>query len=473
MSVLSVSKSLDHDGWHPARLIPTAGIKKQEEQEKRATSALLAVMGSVPEFGHQLLREMKAPKGKITTFAEVQLKDPHGKVSIPDGAIVVTRGKKTWKALVEVKTGTAELKTDQYERYLDMSHQHGFDGLITITNQIRRGEDDIPVAFNKRKVGRLTLRHLSWWRILTEAVVQHRFKGVGDPDQAWILGELIAYLDHENSGASGFHDMGPDWVRVRDGVRTGTIGSNDREARDIATRWEQFIEYVCLGLSQDLGRDVQPRRQRGQSPEKRLEETINRLVGDGMLTGAVRVPDAVGDLRIEADLRSQLLITLVSLNTPRDRRPSAALNWMLRQLKVAPDDLRLSVRFAKTRETTALLLDEAREHPKALLSQVDPKREPHEIELALSRPMGRKRGRGTGSFVTDTMQQAIDFYREIVQDLRAWRPQAPKLSDDSVPASKPEEAHEPPPFSAVETLRPEEAPVPQRQPAGSLGEFAG
>lgn len=28
------------DSWHPARLIPTTGIRGQEEQEKRATSCL-------------------------------------------------------------------------------------------------------------------------------------------------------------------------------------------------------------------------------------------------------------------------------------------------------------------------------------------------------------------------------------------------------------------------------------------------
>ena len=36
--------------WHPARLIPVLGIKGQAEQERRATSVLLAVMGAVPEF---------------------------------------------------------------------------------------------------------------------------------------------------------------------------------------------------------------------------------------------------------------------------------------------------------------------------------------------------------------------------------------------------------------------------------------
>ena len=43
------------DGWRPSRLIPTTGIGGQDEQEQRATSSLLAVMSSVPQFGRALL----------------------------------------------------------------------------------------------------------------------------------------------------------------------------------------------------------------------------------------------------------------------------------------------------------------------------------------------------------------------------------------------------------------------------------
>lgn len=418
-------------------------------------------MGAVPEFGHGLVRDLGAPKGKISTFAEVQLKDPDGKLSIPDGAIVVTRGKTTWRALVEVKTGTAELKSEQYGRYLDMARRHNFDALLTISNQIRRGREDIPVDYDKRKVGRLTLRHMSWWRILTEAVIQHRFRGIDDPDQAWILGELVAYLDHENSGASGFQDMGPEWVRVRDAVRAGTLRAGDAETREVATRWEQFIEYVCLGLSQDLGRDVTPVWPRKQTPDARLEHTIRRLANEGVLSGTVRVPDAIGDLHLEADLRAQQVATSVTLPAPRDRRPSAAVNWILRQLRDAPSELRVSVRFAQGRDTTALLLGDAREEPKPLLSQTDPKRPPREFTLALSRPMGRKRGRGRGSFVSDTMQQSIDFYREIVQDLRPWSPQAPKLPAETIEEPELPPTPEPPPFSSSEAREPGEGPAPE------------
>ena len=96
----------DQEGWSLARLIPVVGIKGQEEQEKRARSSLLAVMGAVPEFGRALLESLGAPRGRITTYAEVQLRDGDGKVSIPDGVIVAERGQRRWRALVEVKTGS-------------------------------------------------------------------------------------------------------------------------------------------------------------------------------------------------------------------------------------------------------------------------------------------------------------------------------------------------------------------------------
>src|SRR4051812_33769003 len=124
------------DGWHPARLIPAVGIRGQEEQEKRATSSLLAVMPAVPEFGHSLLKPLGAPKGRIATFVEVQLKDAAGKTHIPDGAIVVERGKTSWRCLVEVKTAGASLRSDQVNRYLDMAREHRIDAVLTISNDI-------------------------------------------------------------------------------------------------------------------------------------------------------------------------------------------------------------------------------------------------------------------------------------------------------------------------------------------------
>lgn len=437
------------DSWHPARLIPIAGIRGQEEQERRATSALLAVMGAVPEFGHALLGELGAPKGRISTFAEVQLKDAEGGLHIPDGAVVVERGKTIWRALAEVKTGSAELQTDQVSRYLDMAREHGFDVVVTISNQITARPSDSPLAVDKRKLKRIGFYHLSWWGIITEAVLQHRFRGVSDPDQAWILGELIAYLDHENSGASGFQDMGESWVRVRDGARQGTLRAADKEVRAVVERWEQFIDYLALGLSQDLGRDVEPMRPRKQSLPERLEILVQGLAASGTLTSSVRVPDAIAPLKLAADLRARQLTTSADVDGPREGRPAARINWILRQLGDAPPDARITVSFASTRDTTSLLLGEAREYPQRLLSSADAKREPRSFELAITRPLGVKGGKGQGSFVRETRRQVIDFYGEIVQNIKPWQAKAPKLPEPPAytpPTPKPE----PPAFAALE-----------------------
>ncbi len=140
------------DEWHLARLIPTTGIGGQDEQEQRATSSLLAVIGAVPEFGRALLVYAGAPAGRIRTYTEVPLKDGEDKIWRPDGAIIVERGKTHWRCLVEVKTGAALLKPEQISAYLDLARQHGFDCVLTISNQITGGSNESPLAVDGRRL---------------------------------------------------------------------------------------------------------------------------------------------------------------------------------------------------------------------------------------------------------------------------------------------------------------------------------
>jgi hypothetical protein len=452
--------------WHPARLIPVAGIKGQEEQERRATSALLAVMGAVPDFGHALLGPLGAPRGRIQAFAEIQLRDGDGKLSIPDGALVVERGKKQWRALVEVKTSHAELTSEQVGRYLDMARDHGFDCLITISNQITSGHDECPITVDRRKTRRVGLYHLSWWGIVTEAVMQHRFRGIADPDQAWILGELIAYLDHEKAGASGFQDMGERWVLVRDGARQGTLRATDQEVRVVAERWEHFLDYLALGLAQDLGREVTPARPRKQTISARVDALVQRVAASGDLDGGLRVPDTIAPLDLRADLRARQVTTSVRVDAPAEGRATSRVSWILRQLREAPADLRIEAAFANTRETTSLLVGEAREFPQRLLHPADPKREPRSFVIAMTRPMGLKRGKGAGSFVRETRRQVLEFYGTVVQDLKAWQPKPPQLRETQGDVPRTAQP-DPPAFAAVDERDLGEGVAPRDDPVAA------
>jgi hypothetical protein len=358
----------------------------------------------------------------------------------------VERGKTRWVCLVEVKTGGASLQPVQVERYLEVAKVNGFDALLTISNQIASSPGESPVVVDARRLKRVSLYHMSWWRVMTVARVWHQHRGIADTDQAWILGELIAYLDHERSGASGFEDMGESWVAVRDGARQRTLRAGDKGVRQVASRWEQFVQYLALGLCQDLGRDVDAAWPRKLDPAARLSMIARTLVDSGRLEATIRVPDAAAPIDLAADLRTRLFTTSVELGAPHEGRPKTRISWLLRQLRDAPDTLRVEARYPNVKEPVSAALKEVRDHPDRLLFASDPKREPRVFRVTLCRELGIKRGKSQGSFVAESKKQALDFYRETVQGLRTWSPSAPRLpgqSMDTTPVASPT----PPDFS--------------------------
>lgn len=80
------------------------------------------------------------------------------------------------------------------------------------------------------------------------------------PTQAWILRELIRYLEHPAPGAMAFDDMGPHWVAVRDAAHDDKLRKNDRKndeaVLDVAARWEQLLRFEALRLGSEIGDDV-------------------------------------------------------------------------------------------------------------------------------------------------------------------------------------------------------------------------
>ncbi|MTB87710.1 stress response protein [Aeromicrobium senzhongii] len=425
---------MSEEAWHEARLIPTSGINGAQEQEKRATSALLAVMGAVPEFSKALLSPLGAPARVPATYIEVPF-DLSGKKVIPDGLIRVTRGSKTWTALVEVKTGKNELQTEQLDNYLDVARGEGFDALITISNEVPSLPGVHPTPVDKRKLRKVQIFHWSWSYVLSTAIVQKEHRGISDPDQAWILGELIRYLEHDRSGALEFDDMGPNWVSIRDAVAAGTLRANDKVAPEVIARFDALLQYLALRLGRRLGIDVSQvvDRKSATNPTAYLADRMNDLAANGTLTGSLRIPNAVGHLVVTADLRANLITSHVELDAPKEGRQTTRVNWLLRQLRDAPDSARVESFAVRSRTGNAELLSVAREDPKLLAP--DPSKELRSFRVAMDSKAGAKRGSGQGSFIDSVVKSVDQFYGEVMQNLKAWTPTAPKMRPE-VPAAE-------------------------------------
>lgn len=413
--------------WQPARLIPTSGINGPDEQETRATSALLAVLPVVRDFGLALLRPFGAQAGMIESFIEVPLVTADGRTVRPDGLVRVTRGKSTWTALVEVKTGTNDLGRDQLETYLELARDNGFDVVLTISNQMSPAPGVHPVDVDKRKVRKVQLQHLSWAEVVSSAVIQRVHHGVSDPEQAWILGELIRYLQHPRSGALDFSDMGAAWVPVRESIAAGTLRANDKGVNEAVTRWDQLLRFAGMRLERELGSGVQLSLSRKEQaePSLRIAALVNGLVTRGCLTGSLGVPNTVGDLFIEADLRTNRCTVSVAFGAPGEGRSLTRINWLLRQLADAPGNLRIDAYAHMARTSMSELLLTVRENPAVLLA--DPRADVRRFRVAATSQLGTKRGTGRGAFIDSVLAALDGFYEVVLQGLRPWIAKAPQL----------------------------------------------
>jgi len=413
-----------------ARLIPITGIKGALDQERRASSALLAVMKIVPELTSVLLRDTKSPKGAIEAYIEPELKLGSKKIR-PDGLIVITRGKKEWRALVEVKTGKNDLDLGQLNSYLDLCRDYKLDALVTISNQVLTASGSHPTdGIDQRKLRSTELVHLSWLRVITDCIVLSEHTGVTDTERDMVLKELIRFLQSESSGANEFNDMGPNWASVREAVRTNSIKRPDEAVLETVARFESLLRYSALTLSARLGvqaKEVVTRSAKNDY-KKHLSSQATSLIQRKTLRGSINVPGAPADLNLVADLGSGWLHCSFSLATPQQGRNKSRLNWLLRQLRSHPSRTLVSwnykhARAAEGPHEVENLLDKNYEY------ELDNSREIATVTVEVLTKMGTKRAAGKGGFIDSVVGLFEVTYGELLQNIKPWQEPSPKLSE--------------------------------------------
>ncbi|MFJ6784235.1 TerD family protein [Streptomyces yangpuensis] len=408
----------ENDSWRTARLFPVPSLKSDKEREVRATSVVLSVMAQVPEFGRRLTAAFGAPAGRMQTFTEVPL--PHGDTpKRPDGVIRVERAGKLWTALVETKTNGNSLKAEQVQQYVDIAARRGYEAVITLSNDVAlEGAPTVDVKIDGRRKHKVSLWHLSWAEVAHQAQMLIRHEGVGNAAHAWLLQELLEYLQHEHSGCHGFQNMGPAWVPVRNGIDDETIGIGDARAVDVVESWERLIRQVCLRLGGELGQKALPvqRARRGSDPRARRVAAAEKLCTEGRLAAELRIDGTSSVIGVVADLRTMKVRTSVDVPASEGAYPLAAAKRLIRVLAEAPADLHVQS------------LVESGNGPRGTLERLRP--EPGDLlpvdgaqitgfRLTLIKGMGNSRGSTESGFIR-SVDDAVDrFYHGVVAHLGA------------------------------------------------------
>ncbi|MGF1665278.1 MAG: hypothetical protein ACFCVC_03290, partial [Acidimicrobiia bacterium] len=304
------------------------------------------------------------------------------------------------------------------------------DHVLTISNEIPTAAGVHPtVGLKVRANSKVVVSHLSWSAILAAAIRVKQHKGVVDPEQAWILGELIRYLEHPASGALAFDDMGAHWVSVRDGARSASLNRKSDGLEDVASRWDQLLQYISLRLSSEIGSDVTPVVAKNlRDPKLRMAYLTDLLCREGRLDGALKIPNTAGDLEVFADLRGQTVQVAVDLLAPQDKGAKGRVSWLVNQLKEPPVGLIVEAYPRNARVPNSAPFEVLVEDRMAIVGT--DKKEPYRFRLLLRLNLGaaRKSGVKQSSFIDSVAGAVSLFYGSVMQYVTPWQPSAPRLA---------------------------------------------
>jgi hypothetical protein len=411
-----------------ARLFP---VLADTSRENRITSILLSVLSQIRPLAEEVMKTTGVRVGKkatIEAYTEVKLREQSNKTNRPDGLLIISTGKNTWKALIEAKIGKARLDPDQVERYLELARDNDIDAVITISNDFVSRADQSPVNVSKKLLKKTALYHWSWTWLCTQCQILDVQDAVDDQEQAYLLKEIIRFLTHKGTGVERFTQMGSTWKDVVHTVtNNGSLKRTSPEVEEAVRCWYEEERDLNLQLSRHVGQSVETviERKLKDDAAARLKDGVAKLVDDERLCSAYRIPDSAADIDVMADLKGKTICSSMKLKAPADKKSTKArVNWLLRMLKNDDDRIIVRAHWPGRAPATDAPLSVLRENPEAL--QADNKDvAPHSLEVLLIESLGQ-RFAGRRTFIEDLEKVVPQYYDLVGQHLRAWQPAPPK-----------------------------------------------
>lgn len=431
---------------HRVRLFPTIRIGTVAEAETRATAALLATLRAVSEFGRVVVKLAGGPAGKPDCYTEVPYEDRSQVPPValrPDGLLVVTRAGKTWRCLVEVKVGSSPIEREQVEKYLQLAKQEDVSALITISNEAAIGGGLPFTGVNKSLLKGLTVVHLSWERLLSEARLLRGQDRVGDSDQQWMLDEWIQYVSDPTSRIVDPPSLGPRFGDLLTAAKEGNLAGVGLAAKDVCGYWDGFLQKVADRLRADLHVDVSAAMTTAerQDNELRLRNLQAVAVSEGRLTGTLKVKNAASDITVDVLLSARAVRFGIEVKAPSEGRQLTRVKWMTKQLAKAPPEALLHVHWDLKKLKSQARVSDALIDAVCLMRDVNLQLIPADAvprAFAIEWTQDLQRGKGKAVVLDGIMADLEKFYALVVEGIVAFVPRAPKLLTNAEPGPQPD-----------------------------------
>ena len=338
----------------------------------------------------------------------------------------------SWKALVEAKIGPAAVSEEQVYRYGELARLYGIDAVVTLSNQLVSLPSHVPYPVPKKLSKNVQFFHVSWISLLTQAhlILQDKEDIKPDVEQAYILGEMVRYFEHQQSGIKRFEQMNKEWSDLVLGVRNQRqFTASSLEIENTIASWCQEERDVCLILTRRIGERIQLRLspKHRLDPARRHRDACELLAARRELKSVFVIPNAADDLKVIVNLDRRTISCSMGLKAPLDKkRASGRINWLVRQLrKVESSGIFVRVFWPGRTIPTQGSLHEVQIDPKCL-DYGKPSLAPKGFEVLMIKDCAGQFSKRR-NFIRDLEEVVPDFYERVGQRIRRWVPPPPSV----------------------------------------------
>ena len=373
-----------------SRLFPTTKV-----QEDRSTSILFSVMELVPSFAKLLLKEVGHnlhKNDRVETRVQIPVSLSEITTVTADGliAVVSPSGAIRYSALVETKTWGHGLDVAQIERTIQAAETLWVDNVITLSNLITEVKGVHPLHRHLTRETEVNIHHWSWMRVLSNAVLDYEHHGVEDPEQRAIMGELIRYFSHRNTGIDRSLTLSKYWNEFLERIQYNEIDTSSEKNLDVCRNLDRAFNKMCMLFSMDTGRScVEKVKVDGKyTNDQDLLKTVSK-------TQTIRVQFKIAEVLAPVDILIDLKSLIAHINI-KVQRLDKLWNYL--------GDHRMDTDDAISEMESRMSLGE----------HTHMKKNPKSVEIYRSCKLGRiGRSSTKNSFIDSLYESFLGFYNDI------------------------------------------------------------